>query len=98
MKHTGEYANRQVAWISMAIGAATGMLLGLWSFDGPLGVASALAAVDVLRAQGRRPDRAVAIAVFPVRRSPMISSRCPRPIGIIESIALMPVCSGWVTG
>lgn len=35
------------------------------AFDGPLGVASALAAVDVLRAQGRRPDRAVAIAVFP---------------------------------
>ena len=34
------------------------------AFDGPLGVASALAAVDVLRAQGRRPDRAVAIAVF----------------------------------
>ncbi|MDJ1371210.1 allantoate amidohydrolase [Gulosibacter molinativorax] len=35
------------------------------AFDGPLGVASALAAVDVLRAQGRQPDRALAIAVFP---------------------------------
>ncbi len=35
------------------------------AFDGPLGVASALAAVDVLREQGRRPDRALAIAVFP---------------------------------
>ena len=34
------------------------------------------------------------IAVLPVCRSPMISSRCPRPIGIIESMALMPVCSG----
>ena len=38
------------------------------------------------------------IAVFPVERSPMISSRWPRPIGIIESIALMPVCSGSFTG
>src|SRR5438132_1139565 len=35
-----------------------------------------------------------AIAVLPVERSPMISSRWPRPIGIIESIALMPVCRG----
>ncbi len=28
----------------------------------------------------------------------MISSRWPRPIGIIESIALMPVCRGSLTG
>ena len=28
----------------------------------------------------------------------MISSRWPRPIGIIESIALMPVCTGSLTG
>ena len=40
----------------------------------------------------------MAMAVLPVLRSPMISSRWPRPIGIIESIALMPVCSGWLTG
>jgi len=33
-----------------------------------------------------------ATAVLPVPRSPMISSRCPRPIGIIPSIALIPVC------
>src|SRR5215468_2117822 len=38
-----------------------------------------------------------AIAVLPVCRSPMISSRCPRPMGVIASIALMPVCSGWLT-
>ena len=38
------------------------------------------------------------IAVLPVPRSPMISSRCPRPIGIIESIALSPVWSGSFTG
>jgi hypothetical protein len=36
----------------------------------------------------------IAMAVLPVLRSPMISSRCPRPIGIMLSIALMPVCSG----
>ena len=40
----------------------------------------------------------MAIAVFPVWRSPMISSRCPRPMGIMASIALIPVCRGWFTG
>ena len=38
----------------------------------------------------------IATAVLPVPRSPMISSRWPRPIGIMPSIALMPVCSGSV--
>ena len=40
----------------------------------------------------------IAMAVLPVPRSPMMSSRWPRPIGIIESIALMPVWSGSFTG
>ena len=40
----------------------------------------------------------IAIAVLPVWRSPMISSRWPRPIGIIASIAFSPVCIGSVTG
>ena len=35
---------------------------------------------------------------MPVERSPMISSRWPRPTFVIESIALMPVCSGSFTG
>src|SRR5262249_7677629 len=39
----------------------------------------------------------IAIAVLPVCRSPMISSRCPRPIGVIASIALIPVWSGSYT-
>ncbi len=39
-----------------------------------------------------------AIAVLPVWRSPMMSSRWPRPIGIIASIALMPVCIDSLTG
>ena len=38
----------------------------------------------------------IAIAVLPVWRSPMISSRWPRPIGIIASIAFRPVCTGSV--
>jgi hypothetical protein len=37
-------------------------------------------------------------AVLPVVRSPMMSSRWPRPIGIIESMALMPVWRGSFTG
>src|SRR5438309_112541 len=40
----------------------------------------------------------IRIAVFPVERSPMISSRWPRPMFVIESIALMPVWSGSFTG
>ena len=39
-----------------------------------------------------------ATAVLPVWRSPMISSRWPRPIGTIASMALSPVCSGSFTG
>src|SRR5215210_5954974 len=40
----------------------------------------------------------IAIAVLPVERSPMISSRWPRPTFVIESIALIPVWSGSFTG
>ena len=40
----------------------------------------------------------MATAVLPVLRSPMISCRWPRPIGVMASIALMPVCSGSLTG
>jgi hypothetical protein len=39
----------------------------------------------------------IAMAVLPVWRSPMISSRWPRPIGIMASMALMPVCIGSCT-
>ena len=40
----------------------------------------------------------MAMALLPVCRSPMISSRWPRPIAVIASMALMPVCSGSFTG
>ena len=39
----------------------------------------------------------IAMVVLPVARSPMISSRWPRPIGIIASMAVMPVWIGWLT-
>ena len=35
-----------------------------------------------------------AIIDLPVERSPMISSRWPRPMGIMASMAFMPVCIG----
>ena len=38
-----------------------------------------------------------AMAVLPVWRSPMISSRWPRPMGIMASMAKMPVCRGTLT-
>jgi hypothetical protein len=38
-----------------------------------------------------------ATAVLPVWRSPMMSSRWPRPIGTIASMAFRPVCTGCVT-
>jgi hypothetical protein len=31
-------SNRRVAWMSLALGAGTGVLMGLWSFDGPAAV------------------------------------------------------------
>ena len=34
--------NRQVAWAGMAVGAALGMVMGLWSFDGPMATPSFL--------------------------------------------------------
>ena len=40
----------------------------------------------------------MATVVLPVLRSPMISSRWPRPTGVIASMALMPVWSGSCTG
>ena len=40
----------------------------------------------------------IATVVLPVLRSPMISSRWPRPIGVMASMALMPVCIGSCTG
>ena len=40
----------------------------------------------------------MAMAVLPVCRSPMMSSRWPRPIGTMASMAKIPVCKGLLTG
>jgi beta-ureidopropionase / N-carbamoyl-L-amino-acid hydrolase len=46
------------------------------AFDGPLGVASALAAVDLLRARGHVPERPLAIAVFPEEEGSRFGLAC----------------------
>jgi hypothetical protein len=38
--------NRSVGWTSMAVGVGAGLLLGMWSFDGPLAVPEWLGAYD----------------------------------------------------
>lgn len=45
-------------------------------YDGPLGVASALAAVDILKARGIRPRRPLAIAVFPEEEGSRFGVAC----------------------
>jgi hypothetical protein len=34
----GRNNNRRIAWVVMSIGALTGLVMGMWSFDGPLAV------------------------------------------------------------
>ena len=46
------------------------------AYDGPLGVVSALLAVDRLRAQGHTPSRPVAIAVFPEEEGSRFGVAC----------------------
>lgn len=46
------------------------------AYDGPLGVASALAAVDLLRARQHVPDRPVVIAVFPEEEGSRFGLAC----------------------
>ncbi len=46
------------------------------AFDGPLGVASALAAVDLLRGRDIQPNRALAVAVFPEEEGSRFGVAC----------------------
>lgn len=41
----GEW-NRRVGWVCMCLGIASGLILGLWSFDGPFAVPEWLGAYD----------------------------------------------------
>ncbi|MBG6217374.1 N-carbamoyl-L-amino-acid hydrolase [Arthrobacter sp. CAN_A6] len=50
---------------SLVTGSHVDSVPGGGAYDGPLGVASAFAAVDILRERGIRPNRALAVAVFP---------------------------------
>ena len=61
MDGNGEILNRKIAWIGMAIGAGLGMLLGLWSFDGPAAVPAFLGEYD---STARRLMRLGHIAFF----------------------------------
>jgi beta-ureidopropionase / N-carbamoyl-L-amino-acid hydrolase len=73
------------AWWDSATGArkdavVTGSHLdsvpGGGEYDGPLGVASALIAVDILKARGLRPRRPLAIAVFPEEEGSRFGVAC----------------------
>lgn len=55
------WSNRVVGWCSLAAGAITGLVLGLWSFDGPVPVPEVLGAYDQT---GRRLARLGHIAFF----------------------------------
>lgn len=46
------------------------------AYDGPLGVASALAAVDLLKARGIKPARSLAITVFPEEEGSRFGVAC----------------------
>ncbi len=46
------------------------------AFDGPLGVASALVALDLLRERGLQPNRSLAIAVFPEEEGSRFGVAC----------------------
>ncbi|GAB2735785.1 allantoate amidohydrolase [Arthrobacter bambusae] len=73
------------AWWDTSTGARTDAVVtgshldsvpGGGEYDGPLGVASALAAVDILKARGVRPRRPLAIAVFPEEEGSRFGVAC----------------------
>ena len=39
-------SNRPIAWVGFCLGAGSGLLMGLWSFDGPVGIPGWLGAYD----------------------------------------------------
>jgi len=61
---------------AVATGSHLDSVPGGGTFDGPLGVASALAAVDVLRARGVVPRRPLAVAVFPEEEGSRFGVAC----------------------
>lgn len=61
---------------AIATGSHLDSVPGGGNFDGPLGVASALAAVDVLVGRGVKPARALAVAVFPEEEGSRFGIAC----------------------
>ncbi|MFT3876314.1 MAG: allantoate amidohydrolase [Propioniciclava sp.] len=61
---------------SVVTGSHLDSVPGGGAFDGPLGVAAALAAVDVLRADGFTPQRSLAVAVFPEEEGSRFGIAC----------------------
>ena len=73
------------AWWDAASGSREGAILtgshldsvpGGGNYDGPLGVASGLAAIDLLRDRGVTPARALAVAVFPEEEGSRFGVAC----------------------
>jgi len=61
---------------SLVTGSHLDSVPGGGAFDGPLGVASALAAVDILRGRGVQPNRPLAVAVFPEEEGSRFGVAC----------------------
>lgn len=61
---------------SVVTGSHLDSVPGGGAFDGPLGVAAALGAVDVLRERGVQPERSLAIAVFPEEEGSRFGLAC----------------------
>jgi N-carbamoyl-L-amino-acid hydrolase len=61
---------------ALATGSHLDSVPGGGAFDGPLGVASALAAVDILIARGKVPNRSLAITVFPEEEGSRFGVAC----------------------
>lgn len=61
---------------SVVTGSHLDSVPGGGAFDGPLGVAAALGAVDVLRERGVRPERSLAIAAFPEEEGSRFGLAC----------------------
>lgn len=70
---THDGARRQGALVT---GSHLDSVPGGGAFDGPLGVASALAAVDLLKKRGVQPQRALAITVFPEEEGSRFGVAC----------------------
>ncbi|MFT4214184.1 MAG: allantoate amidohydrolase [Microbacterium sp.] len=61
---------------SVVTGSHLDSVPGGGAFDGPLGIAAALEAVEVLRSRGAQPRRSLAIAVFPEEEGSRFGLAC----------------------